>query len=428
MDYRLFVKWSVVGLVLGSCIVGCSKTSPLRKVFSISEVEEPPNQAFSSNVVTESTDAAAQARSADSIGGQNPVTDFLSLTNFLDSLSAEQMGSMSQELEEVSFQTGETIIQEGDTGDLLYIIKSGQVKVVKNQNGIDEIIALLEEGDYFGERALILDEPRAASCIAAQDTVCFSLSRENFNKLIESSPELKGQMLTQIEQYGDTEIIFRSELAYGDPEGCTFDLKVVTWKSEKIDDEVELKIKTAGGNFIAEYIAPRKLKGQKILMVNRNLWFIPASSSTANKPISISPRQRKQGGGAFAEIASMDFSSYYNFKRLPDEQVNGIDCFVYDFTAKSKSVTYEKVKYWVNKYITAPVQADFLSTEDSIRHWVTYETNNAVKRGGEYTPFVSKITIETQKPGEADQKSILYYSNVTLQKIFALEFSLEEMD
>jgi len=129
------------------------------------------------------------------------VINFLRLTTFMVGIPTKQVVSLLQQLETVSFQAGETIIQEGDSGDRIYIIKSGEVNAVKNLDGEDKLLRYLNEGDYFGERALMLDEPRAASVIATQDTECYSLSRDSFNKLIESAPKVREQMLEQIEQY-----------------------------------------------------------------------------------------------------------------------------------------------------------------------------------------------------------------------------------
>ena len=128
---------------------------------------------------------------------ERAIINFLRLATFMGTLPPQQIASLLDRLEERSFAAGETIIREGDKGDRLCIVKSGEAKVVKEQN----VLAYVGEGDYFGERALILDEPRAASVVATQDTECFSLSRDDFDHLFETAPKLREQFHQRIEQY-----------------------------------------------------------------------------------------------------------------------------------------------------------------------------------------------------------------------------------
>eukprot|EP00736_Rhodelphis_marinus_P006263 Rmarinus@m.8570 len=105
-------------------------------------------------------------------------------------------------LEHHEFRKGEDIIQEGDTGDRFYIISSGEVvctsraaaqslkeKAGSNTNLIQESgsleLARLRRGDFFGERALLSDEPRGATVTAKSELVrCFSIGRNGFNNLL----------------------------------------------------------------------------------------------------------------------------------------------------------------------------------------------------------------------------------------------------
>jgi len=83
----------------------------------------------------------------------------------LGALPAPQVSPWLDQLEERSFPRGATIIREGEAGDQLYIIKSGDVRVSEGQQPEERGLKLLGSGDYFGERALICDQPRAASVV-----------------------------------------------------------------------------------------------------------------------------------------------------------------------------------------------------------------------------------------------------------------------
>jgi len=82
------------------------------------------------------------------------------------------------------------VIKEGLPGNALYIIKSGHFKVVNYLESTSEevILAELSSGDYFGEMALLTDEPRSASVIALKDSELFKLDKEDFEILLSREP------------------------------------------------------------------------------------------------------------------------------------------------------------------------------------------------------------------------------------------------
>ena len=112
-------------------------------------------------------------------------------------------GASKQDLEKLatfafskSFGPGETIIEEGRTGNGLYVIASGKVEVVK---GLDtdspEHIADLEAGEFFGEMALLGEWPRSASVRALEDTKCIGIDRWLFLAQIRKQPHMAITML-----------------------------------------------------------------------------------------------------------------------------------------------------------------------------------------------------------------------------------------
>lgn len=87
---------------------------------------------------------------------------------------------------------GEEIIRVGEPGDKLYIIQRGQVEVIgRDPLGRERPLAMLREGDFFGEMALLRDAPRAAACRARTGVQLLSLSRADFNGLLKSAPQIQ---------------------------------------------------------------------------------------------------------------------------------------------------------------------------------------------------------------------------------------------
>ncbi len=87
------------------------------------------------------------------------------------------------------FDGGREIIRQGDAGDRLYIIAHGTVEVIREDT--KQHLAKLSDGDYFGEMALLSEEPRNATVRALGPCVCLTLQRDQFQKLLAREPVLR---------------------------------------------------------------------------------------------------------------------------------------------------------------------------------------------------------------------------------------------
>ena len=81
-----------------------------------------------------------------------------------------------------AFQPGEIIIREGDHGDAAYMIVSGRCRAYRAVEGTQETLAVMAPGDVFGEMALLLDEPRAATVEALDAVTVLVLGRDTMTE------------------------------------------------------------------------------------------------------------------------------------------------------------------------------------------------------------------------------------------------------
>lgn len=113
--------------------------------------------------------------------------EFLKKCLFLDPLSNEQISKLAGALDTCTFENNQHVITQGEIGDSFYIIEEGMVKCTQMKaNGREIELITLRAGDYFGEMALMLDEPRHANCIAVGKVTCLSLDRAKFDMLLGS--------------------------------------------------------------------------------------------------------------------------------------------------------------------------------------------------------------------------------------------------
>ena len=85
-------------------------------------------------------------------------------------------------LTSLKFTDGHNIVNEGDSGDLFFLIVEG--KVVWTQEGRE--VRRMERGDFFGEQALLYNSPRTATVTAEGEVRWVALSRENLAKVLGS--------------------------------------------------------------------------------------------------------------------------------------------------------------------------------------------------------------------------------------------------
>jgi CRP-like cAMP-binding protein len=106
-------------------------------------------------------------------------------------LGDEELGRLAGAARERTYPKNSVIVFEDDPGDALYLVADGQVKVVLiGEDGREVILAVLAEGDFFGEMSLIDDEPRSAHVIAMDDARLLVLRREDFQRAMEEFPRI----------------------------------------------------------------------------------------------------------------------------------------------------------------------------------------------------------------------------------------------
>ena len=120
---------------------------------------------------------------------------FLKQVPIFTALLPRELIKVAEALKPVVFHKGEVIIKQGDIGDMFYVIRRGEAtvdKISKNRHcRVEKYVGTLKQGSYFGERALITNERRAASIIAKTERLeCLTLDRQQFDQLLGPLSEL----------------------------------------------------------------------------------------------------------------------------------------------------------------------------------------------------------------------------------------------
>lgn len=100
---------------------------------------------------------------------------------------------MEQKLYEkygITVDAGKVLFREGDVGEHMYIIQGGSVRISKNIDGRDHILAVLGKSDFFGEMAIVTSTTRTATATAASTVELLMFDREGFLNMIEKNAKI----------------------------------------------------------------------------------------------------------------------------------------------------------------------------------------------------------------------------------------------
>lgn len=170
-------------------------------------------------------------------------------------------------------------------------------------------------------------------------------------------------------------------------------------------------------NTVVMVTDPPSERGQIILMKDSDLWiFMPEVS----QPVRVSLAQRLTGQVANGDLARANFGGDYTPKILKTEEIEGHSYFVMELIANTKSVTYQKVVYWVRKKDNWPYKAEFYSLSNRLLKTCYYEQFEKMEGQTRPTRLVMEDAL---KQGT---KSILTYSSMKRkelpEKIFTKDY------
>lgn len=116
-------------------------------------------------------------------------------------LGGEELEAISQLAVTKNYPKNSVIINEGDQTDSLYVILSGKVKVFLTDDQQKEVIvAIQREGDYFGELALLDEEPRSASVMTMEPSTMLMIAKSAFERYLASNPKIAISLMRGLTQ------------------------------------------------------------------------------------------------------------------------------------------------------------------------------------------------------------------------------------
>ncbi len=123
-----------------------------------------------------------------------PIDERLAAIPLFEHLDNRQLASVAALATVLDIDAGRELIREGATGREFFLVAEGEAEVVRG----GEVVATLGPGTFFGETALLLDQPRNAAVRAKTDMVVEVIERRDFKGLLEEYPDLYAPLLEAV--------------------------------------------------------------------------------------------------------------------------------------------------------------------------------------------------------------------------------------
>ncbi|MCL6640686.1 MAG: cyclic nucleotide-binding domain-containing protein [Candidatus Rokubacteria bacterium] len=117
------------------------------------------------------------------------VAGFLKGVRLFAAFTDAELAALAPRLRSRTLRTGQVLFREGDSGDEMFVVRTGTMVISKAVTGrVEQVLARVTAGDFFGEMALFDRAPRSATIQAESEATLLVLDRDNLNILIEQNP------------------------------------------------------------------------------------------------------------------------------------------------------------------------------------------------------------------------------------------------
>ena len=124
----------------------------------------------------------------------NLIVEFLKRLDAFSRLSVGTLASIADKMWTQQHNPGATVIHQGELSKQLFIIRQGEVEVIREEDGETKVLSTLGEGDCFGEEALLKGKPRNATVRTKKSTLLYVLGESDFRDAITSSESLREEL------------------------------------------------------------------------------------------------------------------------------------------------------------------------------------------------------------------------------------------
>ena len=219
-------------------------------------------------------------------------------------------------------------------------------------------------------------------------------------------------------QMSHKEMLQKADEARGNAEGIQWEISMDSIEGGR-EENRKMRVIARGYDCLVDTLTPANLKGQKLLMQDRNMWFAKPGLS---KPVPISPRQKLMGSAANGDIASTNYADDYKIIHTEEGKVKDESCIILELQAVDNRATYDRIKYWVSKERLVGLKAEFYTVSGKMFKTAVFEYKNSITIKENPREFISKMIITSAIVKE--DVTVINYKKPVLKKVSDSTFNL----
>lgn len=204
--------------------------------------------------------------------------------------------------------------------------------------------------------------------------------------------------------------------------GLAMQSTITSFKKGEQLRSYSVQIEGQDGNSLVTFTEPAHSRGQRMLMRQRNMWFL---STDTKKPVPISPRQRLLGDAANGDLATANFARDYAPKITGEAKVGEEVCDIIELTAKTQEVSYDKIVYYIARSNGLGLKAEYFASSGRMLKIALMKYDNKIKVGNKELVFISEM--EIQDAVSQENKTVLSYAKPEPKNIPASRFDLQSL-
>jgi CRP/FNR family transcriptional regulator, cyclic AMP receptor protein len=115
------------------------------------------------------------------------------------------------------YPAGEVLFREGESGEVMFVIQSGAVRITKEIGGEAKVLALLGPGEFLGEMAILNGKPRTATAIVLEATRCLVIEAKTLESMVARNAEIALRLIKKLAKRLDSADTLIEILMHKDP-------------------------------------------------------------------------------------------------------------------------------------------------------------------------------------------------------------------
>lgn len=115
------------------------------------------------------------------------------------------------------YQAGDVLFREGESGDVMFVIQAGAVRITKQAGGQDKVLALLGPGEFVGEMAILNSKPRTATATVVEATRCIVIDSKTLESMVARNAEIALRLIKKLAKRLDSADALVEILMHKDP-------------------------------------------------------------------------------------------------------------------------------------------------------------------------------------------------------------------